>query len=234
MFCKNKKNSNFASDCQTCDGAPKFRSLVAQKIDIMKHFALNVELREELGKKATKKLRNEGKIPCVLYGSGENIHFFTNVNSVRKLIYTPEVMFVDIKIGDSVHYAILKQIQFHPVSDKILHIDFKEINEEKPVKIQIPVKVTGNSPGVRAGGKLLQKMRFITVEGLMADIPDYFEVNIDNLQIGDSIRIENLESDKLKFKDNKSSLVIAIVVTRDVAATTEENVEKATENEEEK
>lgn len=209
--------------CLTCDGAAEVSELSSTKNFIkMKHFELNAELRHDLGKKATKKLRKEEKIPCVLYGLGENVHFFTTENGVRKLVYTPEVMFVNVKIGDKVHYAVLKQIQFHPVTDKILHIDFQEITEDKPVRLHIPIKLTGNSPGVIAGGKLLQKMRLLGVKGLMKNIPDYFNVSIDNLNIGESIKVKDLKSEVLEFTDNHSSLIVTILATRGSAAAQQE------------
>jgi len=208
------------AECRTCDGVSEVSELSSTKKKLlsMKHFELIVELREDLGKKASQKLRKENKIPCVLYGNGENLHFFVTENAVRKLVYTPEVMFVDLRIGDSMKYAVLKQIQFHPVSDKIIHIDFQEITESKPVSIHIPLKITGNSPGVRAGGKLKQNMRMIGVKGLMKDIPDFYTVSIDELKIGDSIKIKDLQSETLEFTDNKNSFVVSVLATRGASA----------------
>lgn len=192
----------------------------------MKHFEVNATLRTDLGKKASKKIRNDENIPCVLYGGKENIHFHTSQGVVRKLIYTPEVMFADINVNGKKYVSIVKDIQFHPVSDKILHIDFYEVMPDKPIKIKLPAKVVGNSPGVKAGGKLKQNIRKITVKGLMDSIPDFLEINISSLRIGQSIRIKDLISDNLEFVDPKSNVVVMVASARGAS------VSAATENEE--
>lgn len=191
----------------------------------MKHFEVEASLRTDLGKKATKKIRKEGNIPCVIYGKNEVVHFHTAQSAVRKLIYTPEVMFADIKIDGKVKTATVKDIQFHPVSDLILHIDFYEVDDNTPIKIQIPIVVKGNSPGVKAGGKLKLNSRKITVKGLMSDIPDTFTVDITPLNIGDAIRIKNLKSDTLEFIDPKSNVVVIVASARGVAAEDEASEE---------
>ncbi|MBN2776156.1 MAG: 50S ribosomal protein L25/general stress protein Ctc [Bacteroidales bacterium] len=196
----------------------------------MKHFEVEASLRTDLGKKATKKIRKEGNIPCVIYGKDEVVHFHTAQSAVRKLIYTPEVMFADIKIDGKVKTATIKDIQFHPVSDLILHIDFYEVDDNTPIKIQIPIVVKGNSPGVKAGGKLKLNNRKITVKGLMSDIPDTFTIDISPLKIGDAIRVKNLQSDKLEFVDPKSNVVVIISSARGVAADEEgDNEEEGAE-----
>ena len=133
---------------------------------------------------------------------------------MRKLIYTPEVMFADVKIDGKAHITLVKDIQFHPVSDEILHIDFYEVNVEKPIKLKIPIKITGSSLGVKAGGKLHQNLRKITIKGLINNIPDYFEIDISNLKIGESIRIKDLESEILEFIDNKSNVLVHVASAR--------------------
>lgn len=191
----------------------------------MKHFEVEASPRTDLGKKATKKIRKEGNIPCVIYGKDEVVHFYAAQSAVRKLIYTPEVMFADIKIDGKVKTATVKDIQFHPVSDLILHIDFYEVDDKTPIKIQIPIVVKGNSPGVKAGGKLKLNSRKITVKGLMSDIPDTFTIDITPLNIGDAIRVKNLKSDKLEFVDPKSNVVVIISSARGAAAAGEDGEE---------
>lgn len=180
----------------------------------MKHFEINGTLRTGLGKKATKSIRKGENIPCVIYGGEKNINFQTSFAAVRKFIYTPEVMFADLKIEDKVYVSLVKDIQFDPVTDQILHIDFYEIHPEKPIKIQIPLKIIGNSIGVKSGGKIKQNFRKITVKGLEQHIPDFFEADITPLKIGQAIRVKDLQSDNLEFVDSKSSILVTIVSTR--------------------
>lgn len=188
----------------------------------MKHFEINAEMRTDVGKKASKKIRRENSIPCVIYGGENNIHFFTPQTEVRKFVYSPEVMFADIKVAGKTFTTMVKDIQFHPVSDKILHIDFYEIHPDKPVKIQVPIKVTGSSPGVKSGGKLKQNFKRLTVRGLMNDIPDTFEISISNLRVNQTIKIKDLVSDKLEFIDPKANIVLTVTSTRGVALIEEE------------
>jgi large subunit ribosomal protein L25 len=187
----------------------------------MKHFEINATLRTDVGKKASKKIRKEEKIPCVIYGGEKTLHFYTSQSDVRKFIYTPEVMFANINLEGKSYPPIVKENQFHPISDKNNHLDFYELNDAKPLKIQIPLLITGSSPGVKAGGKLKQNMRKVTVKGLMNDIPDKVEINISELNIGDSIRIRDLKSDKLEFVDTKTNIVVTIITMRGVTATEE-------------
>jgi large subunit ribosomal protein L25 len=187
----------------------------------MKHFEIKANLRTDLGKKASKQIRKDDNIPCVIYGGENNVHFYTNQADVRKFIYTPEVMFADIKVDGKSFISLVKDIQFHPVSDKIIHIDFYEVHPEKPVKIKIPMKIVGNSPGVKAGGKLKQNVKRLTVKGLMNDIPDFFEVSISSLRIGQAIKVKDLKSDKLEFIDPKANILVTVVSTRGAAADAE-------------
>jgi large subunit ribosomal protein L25 len=187
----------------------------------MKHFEINANLRTDVGKKASKKLRKENIIPCVIYGGDNTTHFSVLQSEIRKFIYTPEVMFADIKIEGKTHVSIVKDIQFHAVSDKVIHIDFYEVHPEKPVKIKIPVKVVGNCPGVKAGGKLKQNFSKLTVKGLMKNIPDIYEVNISALKIGQAIKVKDLVSDSLEFIDNKSNIIVTVISTRGAAGDAE-------------
>jgi large subunit ribosomal protein L25 len=196
----------------------------------MKHFEVKANLRTDLGKKATKKIRKENNIPCVMYGKEKVIHFHTAQSEIRKLIYTPAVMFADVNIDGKVKPTLIKDIQFHPVSDLILHIDFYEVDEKNPIKIQIPVVIVGNSPGVKAGGRLKINSRKITVKGFMKEIPDNFTVDISELNIGDAVRIRNLKSDSLEFIDPKSNVVVIVSSAR--GASLDEEEEEGKEGEE--
>lgn len=184
----------------------------------MKHFEIKASLRTDLGKKASKQIRKDNNIPCVIYGGENVVHFYTNQADVRKFIYTPDVMFADINVDGKSYISLVKDIQFHPVSDKIIHIDFYEVHPEKPVKIKIPMKIVGNSPGVKAGGKLKQNVKRLSVKGLMNDIPDFFEVSISSLRIGQSIKVKDLKSDKLEFIDPKANILVTVISTRGAAA----------------
>jgi len=180
----------------------------------MKTFELQGLKRDSLGTKEAKSLRKEGKVPCVLYGGKENIHFYVNEINLQKLIYTPEVYLVILKIDGEEHKAIIKELQFHPVTDRIIHIDFQEIFEDKPFVVELPIKVTGSSIGVKAGGKLQIKQRKLKVKGLLKDMPDYLEIDITNLNVGQSFKVGNLKFNNLQLIDHPDLMVVKIASTR--------------------
>jgi large subunit ribosomal protein L25 len=159
----------------------------------MKTIALEGTLRGDLGKKSTKALRNEGAVPCVIYGGENNIHFSATTQDFRDLIYTNEFKTATINVGGNVHTAIVKDVQFHPVSDAIQHIDFLELIEGKSIKTEIPVRLVGSPEGVKVGGNLMQKVRklkvMVTPELLSATI----DVNVEHLELGKSIRIRDIQ-----------------------------------------
>lgn len=171
-------------------------------------------------KQETKKLRAEGMVPCVLYGGKEQYHFSTPAMNLKGLVYTPEVYTVDLNIDGTHHKAILKEIQFHSVSDKILHIDFMEMADDKKVVIEVPVKVTGTAPGVRAGGQLINKLRRLKISALPKHLPDFVEVKIGSLEIGDSIRVRDMKLDGVEFHDSPANVITAVRTTRAVVAET--------------
>lgn len=180
----------------------------------MKSIEIKADPREHYGKKSSNSLRAEGKVPCVMYGGKENLHFYAHENAFRKLVYTPEVYLVNLIIGDKSYKAVMKDIQFHPVTDHLQHIDFLQVFEDKPVTINLPIKITGESIGVKAGGKLRIKRRSLRIKGLAADIPDHFTIDITNIQIGESIKVGDLSFDKLEIIDNKRAMVVAVAVSR--------------------
>lgn len=180
----------------------------------MKTFELQGTKRESVGKKEAKNLRKEGKIPCVLYGGEKNINFCVPENSLQKLIYTPDVYLVILNIDGEEHKAIIKEIQFHPVTDRVLHIDFQKIYEDKPFVVELPIKVTGNSIGIRAGGKLQIKQRKLKVKGLLKDMPEVLEIDITNLNVGQSYKVGNLKFENLQLVDPADVMVVKIASTR--------------------
>ncbi len=201
----------------------------------METFEINGEIRKEVGKKFTKKLRKEGKVPCVLYGGKETIHFSAEEKEFRKMIYTPNIYVLKLTLDGKQYNALLKDTQFHPVSDHILHMDFIEISEEKPVIITMPVRLTGDSIGIKNGGKLRWKRRQMKVRGLPKDFPDFLDVDITDLEIGDTLKVGDLSYENLEVLDPSRSMVASVVssrlVAKGMAAEIEEEVEEEVEGE---
>ncbi len=180
----------------------------------MKTLEIAVKKRTVVGKTDTKKLRNEDKVPCVLYGGDHIYHFYAHENSFRKLVYTHRAHLVGLDIEGEKHVAILQEIQFHPVSDKINHIDFVEVFDDKPVIMNIPIDLIGSSIGVKNGGKIRQKRRSLKVKGLAKDLPDHLEVDISLIDIGHGIKVGELDYPNLKLLDPHSSMVVAVISSR--------------------
>jgi len=196
----------------------------------MKSLEIVVKKRIVVGKTDTKKLRKESNVPCVMYGGDHVYHFYAHENSFLKLVYTHRAHIVDLNIEGEKHVAIMQDIQFHPVTDKITHIDFIEIFENKPVVMQIPIDLTGSSIGVKNGGKIRQKRRTLKVKGLAKDLPDHLEVDMTLLDIGHSIKVGDLEYPNLILLDPHKSMVVAVISSRLAAKgmeLTEEGVEAA-------
>ena len=189
----------------------------------MKTIEIKGSFRTELGKKSSKELRKSGNVPCVIYGKEKNIHFFAHENSFKNLVYTPAAHLVKLNIDDKEYKAVLKDMQFHPVKDNILHADFIEIHDNKPVVINIPIKVSGDSVGVIAGGKLSIKRRTLKVKGLADDLPETLPINITDLKIHEGIKVGELSYDKIELLDPKKSMVLTIATSR-VAQKTDEEV----------
>ena len=180
----------------------------------MKTFDLTGSKREGTGKKAAKAYRKESLIPCVLYGGEEIVHFTVTKEGIRKLIYTPEVFIVNLSIDKKKYTAILKDSQFHPVSDALLHADFMQISKDKPVVMEIPILLEGLAQGVKDGGKLSTNMRKLRVKGLYKDFPERLLINIENLGLGKTIQVGNLNFDKLELMNVKDNVVAAVKLTR--------------------
>lgn len=180
----------------------------------MKTFELAGELRQDFGKKAAKALRKEELVPCNLYGCGENVTFTVNVNDVRKLIYTPDTQVVALTIAGKEYKAVVKELQFHPVKELLLHIDFLAVNEEKPVVVEIPVQLTGLAEGVKAGGKLALEMRKLKVRAIYTNIPDRVVIDVTNLGLGKKIQVSDLSFEGYEIANVKEQVVAQVKATR--------------------
>jgi large subunit ribosomal protein L25 len=189
----------------------------------MKTIDINGSLRKELGNKNAKELRKAGNVPCVIYGGKENIHFYAHENSFKNLVYTPDAHLVNLNIEGNEINVVLKEIQYHPVTDRIIHVDFVEVFPDKPVVVNVPIKVFGDSVGILAGGKLRIRRRSLTVKGFAKDIPEVLPIDITEVKIHQSIKVGELSFDKIELLDPKNSMVLAVATSR-VAQKTEEEV----------
>ncbi len=180
----------------------------------MKTVSISGSFRENVGKKDAKEKRKQGLIPCVIYGGKEQLHFYTNELNFRDLVYTPDSCLVKIDLNGKAYDAILQDAQFHPVTDKILHADFLEIFPDKPVKIDIPVKLEGDAPGLLQGGKLHLLLRKLRAKALPKDLPDYITIDISNLDIGDTVKVSSLDHKNIEFLNYPESVIVIIKTTR--------------------
>lgn len=188
----------------------------------MKSVSISGSARTNVGKKDAKAVRNAGAVPCVLYGGKEQKAFSVVYNNLLPLVYTPDVVTVELNIDGNTYKALMQEIQFHPINDRIMHIDFLEMFDNKPVIIDIPVHTTGNSIGVKAGGKLTLNVRKLKVRALPANLPDSIEIKIDDLDIGKSIRVGEIPVKNIELLDTPNMVVATIKVTRNmVSAATE-------------
>lgn len=177
----------------------------------MKSITINGSKRESVGKKATNALRNAGQVPCVLYGGDNPVHFSAEELAFSNLVYTPNAHTVVIALENGESYnAILQDIQFHPVTDKILHIDFYQLYEDKAITMDIPVLFVGNSRGVRNGGVLRKNNRSLRVKAIPANLPDFIEADITNLKIGDKLYITAFENEAYKFMHPDNTVVCQV------------------------
>ena len=180
----------------------------------MKTIEIKGSLRTELGKKSSQQIRKAKNVPCVIYEKEQNIHFFAPELAFKDLVYTHETFLVDLNIDGQVYKTVLKDIQFHPVSDSIIHIDFIRIFDDKQVVVSVPISVHGDSVGVIAGGKLNIKKRTLKIKGLPKNLPEFVSVDITNLNILDSVRVCDLSVDNIEFMDMKKSVVVTIATSR--------------------
>jgi len=190
----------------------------------MKSITINGSQRESVGKKATKALRNAGQVPCVLYGGDNPVHFSAPELAFSKLVYTPNAhtVVIELENGDT-YNAILQDIQFHPVTDNILHIDFYQLFDNKEVTMEIPVNFTGNSRGVRNGGVLRKNKRSLRVKALPGNLPDYIDADISELKIGSKLYITALQSEDFKFMHPDNTVVCQVRRSRAALAVADED-----------
>ncbi|WP_276169044.1 50S ribosomal protein L25/general stress protein Ctc [Zobellia alginiliquefaciens] len=184
----------------------------------MKSIKIKGSERESVGKKATKALRNAGQVPCVIYGGEKPLHFSADELAFRDLVYTPAAHTVKVDLGTGKVKAIMQDIQFHPVTDKILHIDFYQLFDDKEVTMNIPVRLEGNAPGVKAGGRLLFRKRKLTIKALPDNLPDYFDIDISKLRIGDNITVESLLKDEFTILHPETTVVVQVKTQRTAVA----------------
>jgi large subunit ribosomal protein L25 len=191
----------------------------------MKTLAISVKERQNVGKTSTRALRNQGNVPCVLYGGEKQVTFYAHENDFRKLVYTPNTFVVELNINGSKTKAIMQDIQFHPVTDKILHIDFLEVFDGKPITVSLPVILEGVAIGVKNGGNLMFRIPKIVSKGLVANLPEAITINIDHLSIGMFISIKDIVVKGVEFLAPPNSVVVAVKTAR-AAILEEEEVAK--------
>ena len=180
----------------------------------MKSITIKGSERESVGKVATKALRNAGAVPCVLYGGSQPVHFSADERAFKTLVYTPNAHTVVIELGDKSFHAILQDIQVHPVSDRILHIDFFQLFDDKEITMEVPVKIVGKSKGVMAGGDLRLNTRRLKVKALPKNLPDFIDADISPLEMGNKLYVTKLVSDKYKLLHPDNTVVAQVRISR--------------------
>jgi len=191
----------------------------------MKQVSLSGSLRENVGKKDAKAVRNADRVPCVVYGGSEQTHFSVKHSDMEKLVYTPNVNIVEVDVDGKKVRTIIQEVQHHPITDRIHHVDFIELQDDKKVKVNVPVVLEGRALGVLNGGKLSQVFRTLKVYALPGELPDTITVDISPLKIGMSVRVRDLMTDKLEILNAPSAVVCAVKMAR--GATAEEEAEDA-------
>ena len=195
----------------------------------MKSITINGSQRESVGKVSSKALRNAGQVPCVLYGGDQPLHFSADEPAFKSLIYTPDVHTVEIVLEDGKKQAaILQDIQFHPINDKILHVDFYRLFEDKEITLEVPVKIVGKAPGILSGGTLVLNNRKLKVKSLPKNLPDYVEVNINSLEMGNRLYVTELKTDNFKILHPDNTVVCQVKVSRAALKAAQDAAKEAT------
>ena len=184
--------------------------------------------RANLGKSESKKIRDEGNVPCVVYGGKNQIHFHSPMILFRDLVYSPGANFVKLNIEGEINNAILQDIQFHPVSEIILHADFLELNDNKKIKMEIPVKFLGSAPGVLQGGKILTRIRKLSILAYPKNMPEFIEIDISHLELGKSVKVEEILNDQYEILNSPLVSIVSVNIPR-VKIEVEEEEEEGTE-----
>lgn len=182
----------------------------------MKTVSLSGSLRENVGKKDAKMHRKAFNVPCVMYGGKDQIHFVAEEKLLMKIMHTPVAHIFELSVGGQKHSTIVQDVQYHPVTDRMLHVDFMEIIPEKPVTIGVPIKVSGVAPGVLRGGRLIKKMRKLVIKALVQNLPDEIGVSIDGLEIGDSVKVSDMVLENVTFLDPASNVIVGVRTARAV------------------
>lgn len=180
----------------------------------MKTTALNGKKREEVGKKDSKSLRAEGLVPCVMYGGETPVHFAASIKDLNKVLATPETFVFEIDVDGTAYKAVMQDTQFHPLSDELIHVDFLAVSDDKPVAVSVPVITKGSSKGVLAGGKLQLNKRKVKIKGLVAQLPDFIEVDITNVGLGEAVKVKEVPVEGIEFLEAESDVVLAVKLTR--------------------
>ena len=191
----------------------------------MKTLAISAKLRNGTGKKDSKALRNQGNVPCVLYGGEKQVCFYAHENDFRNLVYTPEVFIVEFDIEGEKYRTVMQDLQFHPVTEKLLHLDFLQIFDDKEVTVTIPVHLKGNAVGIRDGGILSFRRRKIITRAIPSNLPDYIEINIEDVEIGQSIFIKDLRDERYTFLAPDNAVVVGVRIARELIIEEEEEIE---------
>ena len=195
----------------------------------MKSITIKGSKRESVGKVATKALRNAGMVPCVIYGGKKVIHFSAEEKTFKNLVFTPNVYTANLDIDGQKIPAILQDIQFHPVTDRIIHVDFYQLFEDKEITMKIPVRLTGTSPGVLNGGSLRFTNRKLKVKALPSNLPDFVTADISGLKIGSKLLVSSMLNDEYTFIHPENTVVVQVRTSRNATEETEEGAEEATE-----
>jgi large subunit ribosomal protein L25 len=182
----------------------------------MKTVSLSGSLRENVGKKDAKKHRKDGQVPCVMYGGKEQLYFSVDEKAFRKFYFTAVVYLVKLNVDGKEHDTVVQDVQYHPVTDRILHIDFLEIVADKPVTIAVPVRSEGTPTGVLKGGKFIIKMRKLKIRSLAKHLPDFVTINTDHLDIGDSIKVSEVKLENVLFLDSPNNIIVGVRTARTV------------------
>lgn len=198
----------------------------------MKSYEIKAHKRASTGKTHNAKIRKEGNVPGVIYGGKENINFHASEIELNKLIFTPKVYLINLDLEGTNYFCHIQDIQFHPVTDRVIHVDLIEILDDKPISIPVPIRIVGESEGVKGGGKLLTNLRKLMVKGLAKHIPDEVDIDISNLDIGDTIQIKELTFDNLELLNVPSDVVVMVKSARGLAAAMDLDEEEDAEGEE--
>jgi len=190
---------------------------------------LSGSLRANVGKKDAALIRNEGRVPCVLYGQGSQTHFSVKRQDIDKIVFSPEVYQVELDIEGKKAIGIIRELQQHPTKDTIQHVDFFELNESKPVTVKLPVRITGSARGVLAGGRLMQVFRTLSCVGLPAAIPDAITLEVSKLKIGQSIRVNSISIPGITFLDPANAVVVSVKMARGAVKPADDDEEEAAE-----